>query len=119
MSKTILVVEDDLEFRDVVVTTLKRAGYTVHEAENGAAAMKLIESMTIDIVLSDIRMPVMDGMDLLKHVQELEKKPKVVMMTGFSTTTKEEVISAGAETLVEKTDLVKSLLSLIASIRLY
>lgn len=119
MNKSVLVVEDDSEFRDVVVTTLKRAGYKVYESENGAEAMKLLEKTKIDIVLSDIRMPVMDGMDLLKHVQELAEKPKMVMMTGFSTTTKEEAISAGAETLVEKTDLVKSLLSVISSIRLY
>jgi CheY-like chemotaxis protein len=72
MCNTILVVEDSDDIRELVCTTLRRAGYTVQEAENGATALALIEAMPEPpcLVLLDLMMPVMSGAQLLTKLQE-------------------------------------------------
>lgn len=120
MGKTILVVEDSLEFRETIVELLTRAGYATLQASHGKEAIDVLSKNQVDLVLSDIKMPVMDGLDLLKHIQTLdENRPKVIMMTGYSVYTKDEAIKAGAETLIEKPIVSQSLINLLSSIRFY
>lgn len=71
MGRTILVVEDSEDIRELVCVTLRRAGYTVVEAENGAVALALIERMqeALCLVLLDLMMPVMSGTELLTRLQ--------------------------------------------------
>ena len=118
--KTILVVEDNLEFRESVVELLKEAGYNALEAAHGQEALDIMKVQHVDLVLSDIKMPVMDGLDLLKNIQALdENRPKVIMMTGYSIFTKEEALKTGAENMIEKTNLSETLVSILSNIRFY
>lgn len=79
----ILLVDDDDDLRMALSMLLKKQGFTVTEALNGKEAQTLITSSDYDLVLTDIRMPVMNGIELLNFVKNSKPMP-VVLMTGFS-----------------------------------
>ena len=66
----ILVVDDDRGMQDVLDIMLSRAGYQVATADDGAAALDLVRKKTFDLVITDLKMPRVDGIDLLKGVKE-------------------------------------------------
>lgn len=68
---TILVVDDSASMRQMVSFTLKEAGYSVTVAENGQQALNIAKTGGFDLVLSDINMPVMDGITLIKELRSL------------------------------------------------
>ena len=80
----ILVVDDDRDVRSFVARALEIHGYEVVTAKDGAAAFECLEKFRFDIVLSDIRMPVMDGVSLALKVKSERPDIKVMLMTGFS-----------------------------------
>jgi len=83
--KKILVVDDYTPTREMIVEALAAHGYTqVGEAENGAQALEMIRRNPYQLVISDIMMPGMDGIDLLQHLRELQQRPAVIMITGQS-----------------------------------
>lgn len=79
----ILIVDDSRIIRRVLGTTLNEAGYEIAgEACNGEEALKLLESITPDLVTLDITMPVMDGLETLGHIKELYPDMKVIMISA-------------------------------------
>lgn len=80
--KTIVVIEDDREISNTVQAVLKAAGYDVAAATNGNDGKKLISSRQPDLVLTDMMMPRMGGFPVLEFINELENRPKVIMMTA-------------------------------------
>lgn len=100
---TILLVEDEPFLREVMGGWLNRAGARVTHAENGAAALRVLAEGKIDLVVSDIRMPVMDGLVLLQQINRQEAcKPGVILVTGFSDLSPRQVHGLGAEAILEK-----------------
>ena len=85
MAETILIAEDEVVLRESLAELLASEGYRVLEAGNGKEAWDLASSEQIDIVLSDVRMPEMDGMALLKALQEMAPQLPVVMLTAYGT----------------------------------
>ncbi len=79
---TILLVDDEEDIRDVLGIALADFGYEVHVAENGAEAMKIFMEINPPIVLTDIKMPGQDGIELLKRVKHENPETEVVMITG-------------------------------------
>ena len=79
----ILVVDDKEMMRDSVSTMLARKGHTVVTAANGAAAMAKIEERTFDAVITDLQMPELDGVGLLKAVSERDESMPVILMTAY------------------------------------
>lgn len=80
--KTILVVEDDAATREAVIETLSDQGYRAIGASNGRAALELLGGLSADLILLDLRMPVLDGWQLyleLKRNPELARVPVVIM----------------------------------------
>ena len=77
----LLVVEDDPKLREAVVDTLVIKGFDVLEAPNGIQAMAIVRSHTLDVVLSDINMPGMDGLELLNQVKQEHPWLPVLLMT--------------------------------------
>lgn len=67
----ILVVEDDLAMLEMICLSLERKQAGIFTATNGVEAFNIVESKKVDIVVSDIMMPVMDGIELLKKIEEL------------------------------------------------
>ena len=71
MSKTILIVEDETVLRESLAELLEEEGHTVKQAENGKVAYDLILKEPVDLVLTDVRMPEMDGLTLLGHLRQI------------------------------------------------
>lgn len=90
-SKKIMIVEDDSFVLDIYQTKLSQEGYTVIEARNGVEAMKKLEKEKPDLLLLDIVMPYMDGIEVLKKIKDREdlKNMPVILLTNLSQ--KEEI----------------------------
>jgi signal transduction histidine kinase len=80
--KTILIVDDEAIIRDLCSRALK--GYNVLEAGDGVDALSLFEQGGVDVILTDVMMPKMSGLDLLKRVKEIDPTSVVIIMTGFA-----------------------------------
>lgn len=80
--KTILVVDDEAVIRDLCARALK--GYRVLQAAEGEEALRLFEKGGIDVILTDVMMPKMNGIDLLRRLKELEPTIVVIVMTGYA-----------------------------------
>ncbi|MBN1478653.1 sigma-54-dependent Fis family transcriptional regulator [candidate division KSB1 bacterium] len=83
MDYTILVVDDEISQRETLTGFLKKKGYVVKSAESGQYALTIIKNETIDLVLTDMRMPVMDGAELLRATKALNPDIDVIVMTAF------------------------------------
>jgi len=84
-SKKILIVDDESEMRIALETTLKRENYQLVCAEDGKQALDQFEDNAFDLVLTDVRMPKLSGLELLRAVKERAPKIPVVMMTAYGT----------------------------------
>ena len=82
-----LVVEDDQSLRVVIRMILENAGYEVSEARNGRAALESIEAEPPDVILADMRMPIMNGIELVNHLRSDSRTSSipVVLMSGLLT----------------------------------
>jgi len=78
----VLLVDDQPELRRLFRRTLSKAGHEVVEAWNGRAAIELAQKNTFDVVISDVRMPDMSGLSLLKALYELDVDLPVVLVSG-------------------------------------
>jgi len=82
---SILVVDDEESVRDSLFNWFIEDGYRVECAENATKALLLLESESFDIILADIKMPGMDGLEMLKRIKSLRKDSIVIIMTAFAT----------------------------------
>jgi two-component system cell cycle response regulator CpdR len=83
----ILLAEDDGAMRVYLERALERAGYSVTAVDRGTAALPLIEQERFDLLLTDIVMPEMDGIELARRATELDPDLKVMFITGFAAVT--------------------------------
>lgn len=112
--KKILVVEDDHVLREIICSTIEDKGASVFSAENGLLAYEIIENEEIDFVLSDIQMPVMDGVELLKKIRARDPhRPLVMFITGQCEISSKAAIAAGACCLMQKPFKLNDLLASI------
>jgi len=93
----ILVVDDEASMRDMLRIVLRRDGYDVRVAPDGRAAMEMLKREPFDLLLSDIRMPDLSGVEVLRTAKEVNRDVIVFMMTAFaSTSTAVEAMRLGA-----------------------
>ena len=85
MAKKILIAEDEQVLRESLADLLEQEGYEVHQAEDGRKAYEFVVEQTVDVVLSDIRMPEMDGLTLLDHLVKVSPETPVIMITAHGT----------------------------------
>jgi two-component system response regulator AtoC len=81
----ILVAEDEANLRLVIQKELQRMGHDVRVAPDGEAALRLLEESNVDVLLADINMPRLDGMELLRRLHQRPNPPEVIMLTGHAT----------------------------------
>ncbi len=107
MTQRLLLVDDDPRVRTTIGDALAEAGFAVRRASSGPEALKLIDGECPDIVLSDVRMPSMDGLELLKLLRERVRETDVVLMTAFDDmpTVVTAMREGAAEFLVKPVDL--------------
>ena len=85
MSKSILIVDDNELNREVVIDLLSHQGYQLDEAKDGVEAVELVKQKHYDIVLMDIMMPIMDGVEATKQIRAMkgfEEPPKIIAVTA-------------------------------------
>lgn len=82
----ILVVDDEGSLRELLVIMLQREGYRVDDAENGVVALAMVQKTEYDLIVSDIQMPQMNGIELLREIRSQEIEVTVLMITAFSST---------------------------------
>lgn len=110
----ILVVEDDPNLREAIVDSLMMKGHQVHEVCNGVEAVKVIAQTSLDIVLSDINMPKMDGLQLLAHVKKNQPWLPMILMTAYGDVGQAvKAMQLGANDYLMKPFEVQELLSLL------
>lgn len=116
MSVRILVVDDEHNLRLTIAANLELEGFDVVEAENAEVALDLIKQQRFDLVLSDVRMPGMNGVDLFRHIHELQPDLPVILMTAFALEgLVQEALREGAFTLLPKPFDVEHLVSALSS----
>ena len=99
----VLVVDDERSKRELLSIVLRRDGYDVLSAEDGAAAVELLKRERVDILITDIRMPQMNGVDLLREAKRITPDIVSIVMTAFaSTDTAVEALRLGAADYVHK-----------------
>lgn len=99
----ILVVDDERSMRELLELVLKREGYAVHTAENGTRALEFVRQNVYDLLISDVKMPDINGIDLLERVREISPETMVIMITAFATVdTARRAFKLGAEDFVIK-----------------
>ncbi len=84
MSKKILVVDDDVAFCTLLQTFLKKKGFDVTNSFTGKEAFDIIDKNQFDVVITDIRLPDSDGMEILKRAKEKDFGIQVILMTGYT-----------------------------------
>ncbi len=78
----ILIIEDDSNIRNAINTLLSRQGYTVIEASHGREGMGILQDFGVDLVITDIFMPNMDGLEVIRSIRKNNKELKVIAISG-------------------------------------
>lgn len=100
---SVLLVEDDGDVREVIQETLCFAGFTVDTAQDGLEAIEKVRETDFDVILSDLMMPRMDGMELLKRIKQIQPGTNVIIMTAYGTVeTAVEAMKHGAADFITK-----------------
>ncbi len=107
----ILVVDDEAQIARVLKTTLSARGYSIRTASDGDDALQVMKSWTPDLVITDLRMPNMDGVELCRHLRAKSGIPVIVLSVRNEERTKVEALDAGADDYVTKPFSVNELLA--------
>jgi two-component system response regulator PilR (NtrC family) len=83
-SKVVLVVDDETGYRDMIQYELGRLGYKTLTAASGPEALELLRDHMVDLVLTDMKMSPMDGLDTVIAIQKLQPNIPIVLMTGYA-----------------------------------
>ena len=103
--KTILVVDDDDAIRMLINLEMTEAGYRVLTASNAQDALKMVETEDLDLVILDIRMPGMDGLEALPRILGLKEGLKVILNTAYSQYQESFMSWAADAYLIKSSDL--------------
>jgi len=119
MAKTILAVDDSASMRQMVKLTLSSAGYDVVEAEDGRAALAKAQVRGVNMVLTDLNMPNMDGLSLIRELRKLSAYngvPIIFLTTESDAAKKSEAKAAGATAWIVKPFQQEQLLSVVKKV---
>jgi two-component system chemotaxis response regulator CheY len=119
MAKTILCVDDSASIRQMVKLTLCSAGYTVVQGGNGAEGLDQARAVTADLVVTDLNMPVMNGLDFIRNLRQLASYkgvPIIFLTTESDAAIKQEAKLAGATGWITKPFEQEKLLAVIKKV---
>jgi DNA-binding NtrC family response regulator len=112
--KTILVVDDDEKIRTLLREILGSRKYRILEAQNGREALDVIHRETVDLIITDRAMPMMDGLDLLKKLQEEKREIPSLMISAYGDETMwGQAIGLGAEDYLLKPFSTESVMKIV------
>jgi DNA-binding NtrC family response regulator len=84
MKTRLLIVDDEDDLRDLLSQVLTKTGYDIATASDGEKAIELLYANTFDVVLLDIQMPKLNGIEVLKYISQHTPHTKVIMITGYA-----------------------------------
>lgn len=119
MSKTALVVDDSVTIRKLVGATLKKAGFEVVEAPNGAEGLARAKQGAFTLVITDLNMPVMDGIELIRALRAepaYKFTPVVFLTTEIEESKRDDARAAGATAWVQKPFTPEKVLAVVQRI---
>jgi two-component system, response regulator, stage 0 sporulation protein F len=103
--KKILVADDEMAIRLLYSEELKEEGYEVYTAANGREALEIVEKMPLDLVILDIKMPEMDGIEALRQIKERKPDLPVLLSTAYGEYKQDFATWASDDYLVKSSDL--------------
>lgn len=109
--RNILVVDDEPQITRVLKTTLSSLGYGIRIASDGDEAVQIMKEWSPDLVITDLRMPNMDGLELCRHIRAKSRIPIIVLSVKGEERTKVEALDSGADDYVTKPFSVNELLA--------
>lgn len=101
-SPSVLLVEDDESLKDIISLILRELGFEVTLAANGQLALDLISKQKFTLIISDIQMPQLNGVDMLEAIRKRGLNTPVILMTGYSDFLDVNLERRGAAALLEK-----------------
>jgi two-component system, chemotaxis family, chemotaxis protein CheY len=119
MAKRILLVDDSASVRQVAGIALRRAGYETIEAENGEAALAKLGGEKLNLIISDVNMPVMNGIEFLKAVKQhptCKFTPVIMLTTEAGEDMKQQGRAAGAKAWIVKPFQPQTLLDAVSKL---
>lgn len=104
MGKKVLLIADDVEMNRKVIQKFLKSEYDILEAENGIEVLNILNKQKVDVLILDIIMPIMDGLEVLNRMSEVEEYRKIGILVATSTKEKTErtALSLGADDVVSK-----------------
>jgi len=117
--KKVMIVDDSVSMRQMVSYTLRQGGFEVIEAEHGQDALNKLVGATVDLILTDLNMPVMDGITLIQNVRKqpaMKSKPILMLTTEGLAGKKEQGKAAGATGWIVKPFDPEKLLQTLAKV---
>lgn len=117
--RKVMIVDDSVSMRQMISYTLRKGGFEVIEAEHGQDALNKLTGVTVDLILTDLNMPVMDGITLIQNVRKqlaMKGKPILMLTTEGLAAKKEQGKAAGATGWIIKPFDPDKLLQTIAKV---
>jgi DNA-binding response OmpR family regulator len=112
--KRILVVEDDEEMRSLLKDFFEEDGFEIDSVSNGSEAFRRIAREPFDLIITDIRMPGLTGLDILPGIKKLQPKVSIIVITAFgSEEVRSKALERGATAYLEKPILFNKLRTLV------
>jgi len=109
----ILLVDDEENYRELIAKVLTKAGYTVLQAADGMGALSLLERSNVDLVISDILMPVLNGYALVARLREKWPDMPVILTTGFLSPDAAKSMMKGSVDFIPKPINAETLLDMV------
>ncbi|QSQ08730.1 Regulatory protein AtoC [Koleobacter methoxysyntrophicus] len=110
----VLLVDDEAKIREILKLVLEKEGYQVHTSKNGSEALSALENEYFDVMITDLKMPKMDGLELMREIKQKGIKVNVVFITAYADIKDAvEAIKLGAFDYLEKNFKMEELLSVI------
>lgn len=116
MSRTALVVDDSVTIRKLVSRTLQQAGFEVLEAANGQEGLNAIKGRALSIIITDVNMPVMDGLEFIRGLRDTAEHrftPVIFLTTEVEATKRDQAKAAGATGWLVKPFSPEKILSVV------
>ena len=112
--KRILVVEDDAEMRSLLKDFFEEEGFEIDSVSNGSEAFRRIAREPFDLIITDIRMPGLTGLDILPGIKKLQPEVSIIVITAFgSEEVRRKALERGATAYLEKPILFNKLRTLV------
>jgi CheY-like chemotaxis protein len=113
----VLVVDDEPDIRALVNMVLRSSGHTIIEADGGLAAIDALEQHDVDVMLLDVRMPDMNGWDVLERLEPRAERPRVVMVSAHvDALVRERARAAGCDGYLSKPFMPAELLATVQAV---